>query len=198
MGFEGLRELLGLGRKDESGDFTKGAGLDERQIERVSGLFEFPLRHHATFCTEDPERASADMDVLEKWFVDNRRAIAGLHELFPEAAEAGNELLEMVDIFEAAGYGSRRIRVDPSVVPGLEYYTGPVYEVELLLDTKDEKGRPLRFGSDGGAGRYDGLLSRFRGQPVPATGCSIGLGRVPGRPPQPRQTRKKADWRPPR
>lgn len=74
-------------------------------------------------------------------------------------------------------YGDR-IRIDPTVVRGLEYYTGPVYEVELLLDTKDEKGRPVRFGSVGGGGRYDGLVSRFRGEPVPATGFSIGVSRL--------------------
>jgi histidyl-tRNA synthetase len=67
---------------------------------------------------------------------------------------------------------------DSSVVRGLEYYTGPVYEVELLLETKDEKGRPVRFGSVGGGGRYDGLVSRFRGEPVPATGFSIGVSRL--------------------
>ena len=54
----------------------------------------------------------------------------------------------------------------------------PVYEVELLLETKDEKGRPVRFGSVGGGGRYDGLVSRFRGEPVPATGFSIGVSRL--------------------
>src|SRR5262249_11430544 len=78
---------------------------------------------------------------------------------------------------EASGY-SDRVRIDPTVVRGLEYYTGPVYEVELLLDTKDEKGRPVRFGSVGGGGRYDGLVSRFRGEPVPATGFSIGVARL--------------------
>ncbi len=78
----------------------------------------------------------------------------------------------------ASGYGSDRIRIDPSVVRGLEYYTGPVYEVELTLETKDEKGRPVRFGSVGGGGRYDGLVSRFRGEPVPATGFSIGVSRL--------------------
>src|SRR5262249_22573835 len=76
------------------------------------------------------------------------------------------------------GYGSRRIMVDAGVVRGLEYYTGPVYEVELLVETKDEKGRPVRFGSVGGGGRYDGLVSRFRGEPVPATGFSIGVSRL--------------------
>ena len=78
----------------------------------------------------------------------------------------------------ASGYGPDRIRIDPSVVRGLEYYTGPVYEVELTLETKDEKGRPVRFGSVGGGGRYDGLVSRFRGEPVPATGFSIGVSRL--------------------
>src|SRR5262249_29606168 len=70
------------------------------------------------------------------------------------------------------------VRADPSVVRGLEYYTGPVYEVELLRDTKDEKGKPVRFGSVGGGGRYDGLVARFRGEPVPATGFSIGVSRL--------------------
>jgi histidyl-tRNA synthetase len=84
----------------------------------------------------------------------------------------------MSKLVTESGYGSDRIRVDPSVVRGLEYYTGPVYEVELTLDTRDEKGRPVRFGSVGGGGRYDGLVSRFRGEPVPATGFSIGVSRL--------------------
>ena len=78
----------------------------------------------------------------------------------------------------AAGYDADRISIDPSVVRGLEYYTGPVYEVELTFETKDEKGRPVRFGSVGGGGRYDGLVARFRGEPVPATGFSIGVSRL--------------------
>ena len=87
----------------------------------------------------------------------------------------------MSTLFEAAGYGQDRIRIDPSVVRGLEYYTGPVFEVELTLETKDEKGHPVRFGSVGGGGRYDGLVSRFRGEPVPATGFSIGVSRLQAR-----------------
>jgi histidyl-tRNA synthetase len=88
------------------------------------------------------------------------------------------ELGEIAQLVRSAGYDEDQIRIDPSVVRGLEYYTGPVYEVELLLDTKDEKGRPVRFGSVGGGGRYDGLVSRFRGEPVPATGFSIGVSRL--------------------
>src|SRR5262249_19159001 len=84
----------------------------------------------------------------------------------------------IVEICEAAGYGSRRISVDAACVRGLEYYTGPVFEVELTFEIKDEHGRPVRFGSVGGGGRYDGLVGRFRGEDVPATGFSIGVSRL--------------------
>jgi histidyl-tRNA synthetase len=97
---------------------------------------------------------------------------------FPAALDAGLAELNNIHVLvAAAGYGDRVV-IDETVVRGLEYYTGPVYEVELLLDTKDEKGRPVRFGSVGGGGRYDGLVSRFRGEPVPATGFSIGVSRL--------------------
>ena len=96
----------------------------------------------------------------------------------PQIAQEGVSELADISLLVAASNYSDRIRIDPSVVRGLEYYTGPVFEVELLLDTKDEKGRPVRFGSVGGGGRYDGLVSRFRGEPVPATGFSIGVSRL--------------------
>ncbi len=78
----------------------------------------------------------------------------------------------------SAGYDSERIRIDPSVVRGLEYYTGPVFEAELTFDVRDDNGHPIRFGSVGGGGRYDGLVGRFRGENVPATGFSIGVSRL--------------------
>ena len=86
--------------------------------------------------------------------------------------------LQNSELVDAAGYGRDRIRIDPSVVRGLEYYTGPVFEVELTFEIKDEDGKPVRFGSVGGGGRYDGLVARFRGEPVPATGFSIGVSRL--------------------
>src|SRR6476620_8181307 len=105
--------------------------------------------------------------------IENLRKKFGLND----TANVGIEELEQIGaLCRAAGYKEDRILIDPSVVRGLEYYTGPVYEVELL--TKDEKGRPVRFGSVGGGGRYDGLVSRFRGEPVPATGFSIGVSRL--------------------
>jgi histidyl-tRNA synthetase len=148
LGPAGVQQLLGEGRKDESGDFTKGAGLKEADIALVVGAVE----------------AGAQMDARLR---DSRIG-----------QEGRAELDEIAKLVAASGYGADRIRIDPSVVRGLEYYTGPVYEVELLLDTKDEKGRPVRFGSVGGGGRYDGLVSRFRGEVVPATGFSIGVSRL--------------------
>ncbi|MDE5441404.1 histidine--tRNA ligase [Bradyrhizobium sp. CSA207] len=150
LGLDGVRQLLGPGRKDESGDFTKGAGLKDEDIALVVSAIE-----HNKDAPIDP-RLSASV-----------------------VGQQGRDELDQISMLViAAGYGEDRIKIDPSVVRGLEYYTGPVFEVELLLDTKDEKGRPVRFGSVGGGGRYDGLVSRFRGEPVPATGFSIGVSRL--------------------
>jgi histidyl-tRNA synthetase len=162
LGFDGVRALLGAGRKDESGDFTKGADLGPIQIE---GILEYlrTLAVHDEVTTSDP----TPLDKQLEYIADSKIGRAGLHELE-----------EMTNYFEAAGYAKTQIKIDPTVVRGLEYYTGPVFEVELLLETKDEKGRPVRFGSVGGGGRYDGLVSRFRGEPVPATGFSIGVSRL--------------------
>ena len=140
LGIDGVKMLLGKGRKDESGDFTKGAELADSQIAGIVA------------------------------------AIAGKAESTAASAD-DQELSEIAALVEAAGYDDR-VRIDKTVVRGLEYYTGPVYEVELTFEVKDEKGRPVRFGSVGGGGRYDGLVSRFRGEPVPATGFSIGVSRL--------------------
>lgn len=142
LGIGGVKMLLGKGRKDESGDFTKGAELSDSQIAGIVA------------------------------------AIAGSSDQAANAQSPGeHELSEIATLVRAAGYDDR-VRIDKTVVRGLEYYTGPVYEVELTFEIKDEKGRPVRFGSVGGGGRYDGLVSRFRGEPVPATGFSIGVSRL--------------------
>jgi histidyl-tRNA synthetase len=155
LGISGVRQLLGEGRKDESGDFTKGAGLKEADIVLVTSVIER---------VEDSKEKIAQVDVRLR---DSK------------IGQLGREELEEIErLVRRSGYGPDQILIDPSVVRGLEYYTGPVFEVELLLDTKDEKGRPVRFGSVGGGGRYDGLVSRFRGEVVPATGFSIGVSRL--------------------
>ena len=162
LGVDGVRQLLGAGRKDESGDFTKGAGLEQAFASR---LLEFVAPSQPTLNQSD--------DILftmpKPW--DELASNINFRE-------GGKELREIRRLCETAGYAMDRVKVDQTIVRGLEYYTGPVFEVELLVDTKDEKGRPVRFGSVGGGGRYDGLVSRFRGEPVPATGFSIGVSRL--------------------
>jgi histidyl-tRNA synthetase len=158
LGIAAVRQLLGPGRKDDSGDFTKGAGLDPLQIEYLSTV----IQHQPNLVVGK----STEVDTWNKNLEENESAKSG----FAEMREIEASIL-------AAGY-SDRVRIDPTVIRGLEYYTGPVFEVELLLETKDEKGRPVRFGSVGGGGRYDGLVSRFMGQPAPATGFSIGVSRL--------------------
>jgi histidyl-tRNA synthetase len=162
-----VRLLLGEGRKDESGDFTKGANLDDEQIEAIFQSLKFKVEFEAV---DGIERQSLVGEVPGRFLLQKEGG-----ELLRQGR---SELIEISKLVTASGYGPDRIKVDPSVVRGLEYYTGPVYEVELLLETKDEKGRPVRFGSVGGGGRYDGLVSRFRGEPVPATGFSIGVSRL--------------------
>ncbi|MBR0873873.1 histidine--tRNA ligase [Bradyrhizobium tropiciagri] len=156
---EEVRKLLGPGRWDGGeegkGDFTKGADLSAADADIVLAV---------TQKRDDWKDAIA---AAETYLAKSEIGQAGV-----------SELEEIAKLVAGSGYGADRIIIDPSVVRGLEYYTGPVYEVELLLDTKDEKGRPVRFGSVGGGGRYDGLVSRFRGEPVPATGFSIGVSRL--------------------
>jgi len=185
LGEHGVRELLGAGRKDESGDFTKGAGLEPSQIKKIETFIS--ARSHVVSPIfayagdrEVLNRLIGDPDSKDNEYVTALKIADWLRSAFHDsklAMEGLDELIEIARLVDAAGYASEII-VDPSVVRGLEYYTGPVYEVELLLDTKDEKGRPVRFGSVGGGGRYDGLVSRFRGEPVPATGFSIGVSRL--------------------
>ena len=67
---------------------------------------------------------------------------------------------------------------DPTVVRGLEYYTGLVFEVELTAQILNDKGKEVIFGSVAGGGRYDKLIARFGKEDVPATGISIGVDRL--------------------
>ncbi|WP_199088492.1 histidine--tRNA ligase [Bosea sp. ASV33] len=157
-----IAKLLGEGRLDESGDFTKGAGLSEANVTAIFGLMDLK-GFHGLF-----EDGTFSMKAAEKLpFSVNERFVAGIEEL-----------KQIGDLVAAAGYGSDKILIDPSVVRGLEYYTGPVYEVELTFPVTNDDGQVVRFGSVAGGGRYDGLVGRFRPEPVPATGFSIGVSRL--------------------
>ncbi|ETX14825.1 histidyl-tRNA synthase [Roseivivax halodurans JCM 10272] len=156
VGESGVRELLGKGRLDASGAYIDGVGLSEAQAEPV-----------IAFLTSKGETTEATLA--------NLGAAVGASEI---GAGGVAELREIADLLAAQGYEADRIVIDPSVVRGLGYYTGPVFEAELTFEITDEKGRPRQFGSVAGGGRYDDLVKRFTGQAVPATGVSIGVDRL--------------------
>ena len=133
LGWIEVQKLLGEGRKDKSGDYTKGANLKNDQIK-----------------------------IIEKALKNNE----------PDT----EDILEIINIFNA--YNFKNYKFDPSIIRGLEYYTGPIFEVNLKFDVKNLKGQNIQFGSIGGGGRYDNLVSNFGNLDYPATGISIGLDRL--------------------
>ena len=156
LGVGGVAALLGEGRKDESGDFTKGAGLSAEQAHRILAFVA-------------PDAADEDAHL---------RQIGTLVGSSATGAQGLQELEQIVGLLQAAGYGPDRIQFDTGVVRGLDYYTGPVFEAQLTFPVQNEKGETVVFGSVAGGGRYDDLVARFTGQKVPATGISIGVSRL--------------------
>ncbi len=200
LGVEGVRALLGEGRKDESGDVTKGAGLNDDQAGVVMGFVaakDDVLKALANAALSDSDGISIvkgmiasergpredkwlkpSMDDTQHW---NDQVLMQLTNLVKDSSvglEGVQELRTISELLGSLGYEADRIIIDPSVVRGLGYYTGPVYEAELTFEVTDEKGRPRNFGSVAGGGRYDDLVKRFTGQEVPATGVSIGVDRL--------------------
>jgi histidyl-tRNA synthetase len=189
FGIEGVKLLLGAGRwdggKEGEGDFTAGAGLDNGAIEaliellhntQLDAIFDAVIRPQIDFEADVTPTADLDSDFHSSFALDG--AISSKFTVNNKFNTGIQELREIANIVALSGYDTDRIKIDPSVVRGLEYYTGPVFEAELLFDVTNEKGQKVQFGSVGGGGRYDGLVSRFMGQPVPATGFSIGVSRL--------------------
>ena len=159
LGWEGVSALLGEGRLDESGDYTRGAQLPAGVTATIEAFLA----------------SAGDATLTRAQTLDTVARSGGLGS----AGEAALEELAAIDrALGAMKVDQAAVRFDPTIVRGLEYYTGAVFEAELLLDTTDDKGRPVRFGSIGGGGRYDDLVARFTGQPVPATGFSFGVSRL--------------------
>ncbi len=156
LGPEGVTALLGEGREDESGDFTKGAGLKAGAIDVL-----------LAFAQAGGGTRSETLDALDK--------VAGGVEAGAQGIEALHTIHEVLNALKVT---DEMAVFDPAIVRGLEYYTGPVFEAELLKEFKDENGRLVRFGSVGGGGRYDDLVARFRGELAPATGFSVGVSRL--------------------
>jgi histidyl-tRNA synthetase len=187
LGPEGVRALLGAGRKDESGDFTKGAGLERDCIDPLLDFLQpkFPRDILVLKSGQRVHEQSKEANSINDAEIDHRQGsnastISSLRQLFGESKyqDGLDELDSLAALTESAGFPQSVICIDPSVVRGLEYYTGPVFEAELTFETPGEDGKPIRFGSVGGGGRYDGLVARFRSEPVPATGFSIGVSRL--------------------
>jgi histidyl-tRNA synthetase len=183
LGAEGVKFLLGPGRKDESGDFTKGAGLDEEQINVLLAFLEIDVGRNpsaALVPREDPRLANMAGGILYRIpaAIERSERFGAPIQNNQLLREGLNELNAIWLLAERAGYGHDQIQASFSVVRGLEYYTGPVFEAEILTEVKNEDGQTVRFGSVGGGGRYDGLVERFLGTKVPATGFSIGVSRL--------------------
>jgi histidyl-tRNA synthetase len=188
LGSTGVMQLLGAGRLDESGDFTKGAGLTDVEAANILRLVQagrpvekvpedvVDLDDDDLHLFRSQDGSSYQYRRMNEKFLEllSRSLFRGQ----PLIEEGLQELNEIASLARSAGYGARRILIDTSVVRGLEYYTGPVFEAELTFTVADDEGRPVRFGSVGGGGRYDGLVGRFRSEPVPATGFSIGVSRL--------------------
>jgi histidyl-tRNA synthetase len=182
--WEEIARLLGHGRKDESGDFTAGANLTPAQIDDIKRFLDFSVRIASTYFPDAARFLESAPDIAEKQYDQVRQGLSFLGQN-SNVNEGVEELISIHKICCASGYVKRShskrreaIRVDPSVVRGLEYYTSAVYEVELTFSIEGEDGVPVRFGSVAGGGRYDGLVGRFRDDSVPATGFSIGVSRL--------------------
>ncbi|WP_298429343.1 histidine--tRNA ligase [uncultured Jannaschia sp.] len=202
LGVEGVRALLRAGRKDESGDFTEGAGLSNDSADVIMQFVtakEDVISRLSGYLSDGSDSINApgvrllgqQISYLENPGPTNRNPMVGVFandqvtKYLSELVSTSNiglegvaELEQVRVLLDAQGYGPDRIAIDPSVVRGLGYYTGPVYEAELTFEITDEKGRPRQFGSVAGGGRYDDLVTRFTGQQVPATGVSIGVDRL--------------------
>ena len=156
VGVSGVAELLGVGRLDASGAYIDGVGLSKDQAAPVLAFL------------------TAKGDTNEKTLLNLREVVGNS----VTGAEGISELDMMAELLTVGDYSPNRVQLDPSVVRGLEYYTGPVFEAELTFEIYDTKGRKRQFGSVAGGGRYDDLVKRFTGQTIPATGVSIGVDRL--------------------
>ena len=153
VGVEGVQYLLGKGRKDKSGDFTKGAELEESQIKEIIKFLNIKNLSDKNF------------EKIREIAADNKSMNNGIKEL---------ELMEKYFLL----FNFTNYIFDPTVVRGLEYYTGPIFEANLTFGVKNNKGQEIEFGSVGGGGRYDDLVKRFNNQDCPSTGISVGLDRL--------------------
>jgi histidyl-tRNA synthetase len=148
VGMDNIRRELAGGRIDVSGDPIPGVGLEEATIDRILAFIGI----------EGANRA----ETVEK-----------LAQALPESKLTDTALAEMRELdgyLTALGVSEDHARFVPSLARGLDYYTGPVFEITFP--------KVPEVGSCGGGGRYDGLVDRFLNRPVPAAGFSFGIERL--------------------
>ena len=148
VGIDNVRAELGPGRVDESGAPIAGVQLSQDLIDRIT----------AFVAVSAPTRGEL-LETLARQLPETE-----------QSAQALDEMTELARYLDALGVAEDEAPYDPSLTRGLDYYTGPVYEIGL-------PGAP-EFGSVGGGGRYDELCTRFLEERVPATGASIGVDRL--------------------
>ncbi|MBQ2098326.1 MAG: histidine--tRNA ligase [Bacteroidales bacterium] len=160
IGIDAVAQELGGGRVDEvSGAQISGLGLDAQHVDLIINYIK------------DFEQHDTRRNVIEK--LKSKPAYEN------DTYKEGVIELELIDhILADLGYDEQVAILDPGMVRGLGYYTGPIYEVESLQTYKDAKGRERRVGSICGGGRYDGLVENLLHVKVPATGASIGVDRL--------------------
>ena len=163
IGIEGVASLLGKGRKDKSGDFTKGVDLNKKQIEMITAYIE----ENSIYDTERENMKGGP----------RLAPLGGWDDLGPLWNEGINELGKIFAFTESSEFKDQII-YSPTLVRGIEYYTGTIFEANLLFKVKNQKGKEIEFGSVGGGGRYDNLINRFGNLDVPCTGASFGLDRL--------------------
>jgi histidyl-tRNA synthetase len=179
LGRSAVHQLLGFGRTDESGDYTRGAELTDEQAGRVIQFLSFGSGYTRNDLLPSDAQI-APVTLAPNYSYDDEATLKTMEDTVGGSRfgrQGIDELREISTLVRAAGYGPDIIRIDSSVIRGLEYYTGTVFEVGLNFQTDGADDSP-RFGSPSGGGRYDGLVARFRGEPVPATGFSIGVSRL--------------------
>jgi len=140
--FRALDRLDKVGEEDVRKELME-FGLGEDKVERILGFTHY--------------KGEEGLDYAEKEFGFSKDALKGIEEL--------RRLQELSDVFGLGNF----LCIDFSLVRGLDYYTGPVFEVRT---------RTAQIGSVAGGGRYDRLIEKFGGPPTPATGISLGIERL--------------------
>ena len=125
---------------------------------------------------EELLKSGFDKGVVDRYlalFADMDKAPDAVSYLFDELGnsleqEVKTNFLEITESVNAAKGDFFDLVFDPTLVRGMSYYTGPIFEIAM----------PQFGGSCGGGGRYDGMVGRFTGHDVPACGFSIGFERI--------------------